>query len=536
MYSIVVIGGGLSGLLCLKQLIENGWNENDILLVEQGSSIGGAWYWNQYPGSRCDASSYEYCYHDDEQLFKEWSWNERLASQKDILAYLLHVAKRSGLEKMIRLNTRVAAMHWSSETNTWNVAIEQNDQKSNITASVCIAATGPLSKPFYPNIIGLNECKSRVVHTGVWPSDLSASSFAGKRVAVIGTGSSGVQVITNLAPICSTLTVFQRSPNFVFPAGNCPLSFETEAFYKSNRASLIQQVRASEGAEFAKTAYDSLSEVSEEKACELLESAWTVSGAELLNLFGDLFSNRQANEFVANWFRRKVASLIHSPNVARLLLPSSSAVIGLKRSQFGHNYYDVFNRDNVELISVKEEPIKQLTQTGIRTDEREMEFDYIIMATGFDALTGAIDDLNILGENDKRLSSKWANRPINYLGLCTSGFPNMLFVLGPSSPISSTISPVIEYQVEWLIKLLKHARARGWQAFDIRESAEKKWMEIMTRNAEAHALMTSNCSSWYNGANVPGKPQHYSVFLGFAQYIRHCEQAIQEEWKCFKSQ
>ena len=514
-YDAIVVGAGFGGLAMLNRLRKQGLS---VRVLEAGDGVGGTWYWNRYPGARCDVESMEYSFQFDEALQQEWEWPERYSPQPVILKYLNHVADRFDMRKDIQFNARVKSAVFNESTNRWTVTTEDG---STLTASYCVMATGCLSAPNTPAFKGADSFKGKIYHTGTWPHE--GVDFTGKRVGIIGTGSSAIQSIPIIAAQAKHLTVFQRTPNFSVPAANRPmdqkLQKEIKADYAAFRARENEQQTAF-GSRFETSTVDIL-KISKAERDALYEKYWEIGGLLFLYASSDLLLNREANETAAEFIRGKIRSIVKDKATADLLCPDT--VVGCKRLCADSGYFETFNRPNVSLVDVKSAPIEALTPTGLRTANAEFEFDCIIFATGFDAMTGSLLRMDIRGRNGLTLQQKWAEGPRTYLGLTTTGFPNMFIISGPGSPsVLTNMVPSIEQHVNWIGDTISDLRERQLSSIEPVAEAENAWVDHV--NEVAGYTLFPTCNSWYLGANIPGKPRVFMPYLGFPAYVAKCNQ------------
>ena len=501
----VIVGAGFSGMYMLHLLRGMGLSAR---VIEAGDGVGGTWFWNRYPGARCDVESMSYCYTFDPALQKEWQWTERYPAQPEILRYLNHVADRFDLRRDIQLETRVTAAHYDDATGRWQV---RTDRGETLNARYCVMATGCLSTARVPEFKGRERFKGRSYHTGHWPKE--NVDFTGQRVGVIGTGSSGIQVVPMVAKQAKQLFVFQRTPNFSIPAHNRPLrSDEVEA-----RQGILPEHNQKARESLFGVPWDinmqmALS-VSEEERRRQYEAAWTAGGATpTLVAYADLLVSDAANETVAEFVRGKIRSIVRNPKVAELLTPTDHP-LGAKRICVDTDYYNTYNRDNVTLVDLRKAPIAEITETGLRTDDAHYELDSLIFATGFDAMTGALLSIDIRGRGGLPLRDKWADGPRTYLGLMVEGFPNLFTVTGPGSPsVLSNVVISIEQHVEWIAQCIEHLRKRGFSTIEATRAAEDKWVAHV--NEVADTTLFPKANSWYTGANIPGKPRIFMPYVG----------------------
>ncbi|MBX5440993.1 MAG: NAD(P)/FAD-dependent oxidoreductase [Solirubrobacteraceae bacterium] len=520
----VVIGAGFAGLYAVYKLRELGL---DLQGFEAADGVGGTWRWNCYPGCRCDVASMEYSYSFDKELEQEWTWKERYGAQEEILAYLEHVADRHDLRRHFRFETRVTSAVWDDDAERWVVETDRGDR---VRARFLIAASGNLSLPNTPPFPGIDRFRGRVVHTGTWPRE--GVDVSGRRVGVIGTGSSGVQVIPMLAQDAEHLYVFQRTPHFVVPAANHPLSEEyvreTKARYDEFRRECWQTPFGFRLEVNPKSAL----EVSEEERNAEYQRRWDLGGPELLGAFSDIMLDERANETCAQWVRDKIAEIVDDPETARRLQPTTYP-IGAKRLVQGTGYYETYNRDNVTLVDLLEAPIVEITERGVRTEAAEYELDVLVLATGYDGVTGPLLALNPVGRDGLTLREAWADGPHTYLGLGVAGFPNLITVTGPGSPsVVSNFALSIEQHVDWIADLLAHMREHGIRTVEPDPEAQEAWTRHVREVAEPTLFTRAN--SWWMGANIPGKPRVFLAYLGgVTPYKERCDEVAANGYEGF---
>jgi cation diffusion facilitator CzcD-associated flavoprotein CzcO len=515
-FDALIIGAGFSGLYQLTCLRDQLGLSTRVL--EAGAGVGGTWYWNRYPGARCDSESHSYCYTFSKELLEEWEWTERYPAHPEIRRYLNHVADRFDLRRDISFNARVVAAHYDEEANRWHVKTENGD---GFLAKYLIAAVGCLSAANVPNIPGLKSFAGRSVHTGEWPHE--GVEFQGKRVGLIGTGSTGIQATPVIAETAGHLTVFQRTANYSVPARNGPLSRDFLSYFKNNHAAIRQLMHATpNGHAFAiedRSAFD----VSADERQAIYEAAWEKGGLQFRASFRDLLIDKAANDTAANFIRGKIRQIVKDPATAEKL-SNIDHPYAAKRPPIDTNYFETFNRDSVVLVDVRAEPIEAITPAGIRTNAREYPLDMIVFATGFDAMTGPLLRLNIRGRQGRLLADAWQAGPRNYLGLQVAGFPNLFTVTGPGSPSVLCNMPVaIEQHVDWITACIQHMQRRGVERIEPLPDAMDRWVEEVNAAANATLLPQAH-HSWYLGANVPGKPRVFMPYAGgMAHYRRICE-------------
>jgi cyclohexanone monooxygenase len=514
-YDAVIVGAGFSGLYALHKMRELGLRAR---LLEAGSGVGGTWYWNRYPGARCDVESVDYSFSFDEDLEQEWEWSERYPRQPEILAYLNHVADRFDLRRDIQLDTRVTQAHYDEDANRWAIRTEAGE---HLSATYCIMATGMLTIVNRPDFKGLDAFEGDWYHTARWPEE--GVDVSGKRVGVIGTGSTGIQAIPALAEDASHVHVFQRTANFSLPAFNRPLDSELAREIKASYRNRRQQARTSPTGVPMNFNEKSALEVSPEEREREYETRWSIGGFHMLGAFADLVLSTEANETAAQFVRHKIRDIVRDPEVAEALMPNDHP-IGTKRICVDTGYYKTYNRDNVTLVNVRKTPIEEITAKGVRTSDDEYELDVIVFATGFDAMTGALKTIDVRGRGGESLREKWAEGPLTYLGLMTAGFPNLFIVTGPGSPsVLSNMVVSIEQHIEWIADLLAHVREQGRDCVEPTQEAEEAWIHHVHEVANATLHPTAN--TWYNGANIPGKPRIFMPYVGgVGAYREHCDQ------------
>ncbi|MEV5848567.1 NAD(P)/FAD-dependent oxidoreductase [Streptomyces sp. NPDC051985] len=514
----VIVGAGFSGLYQLHRFRELGLSSR---VFEKGADLGGTWYWNRYPGARCDVESMSYSYSFSTELEQEWSWTEKYPTQPEILRYLNHVADRFGLRPDISFDTEVTGVAWDDGIRRWRVT---TDRGETVTAQYVVMATGALSVPKEPEIPGLDRFQGDVYSTARWPRQ--EVDFTGRRVGVIGTGSSGIQTIPLVARQAADTTVFQRTPNFSFPAGNRPLTEEEISERKANYRQWREQQRASGFGVPVEAPTRSALEVTAEERTATYQQAWDRGFlTAVLTAFTDSITSKAANDTAAEFVREKIRKIVKDPDVAETLSPTDYP-IGIKRPCMDTDYYATFNRDNVHLVDLRKSPIVEFTEKGVRTTERAHEFDAVILATGFDAITGALNAVDIRGRDGVRLADKWKAGPRSYLGIAVAGFPNLFTITGPSSPtVLSNMIISIEQHVDFVTDAVKHLRDNGYEAIDPTVEAEDAWVAHVDEVARTTLYPTAD--TYYNGANVPGKPRVFLAYVGgVGAYRDHCDRVV----------
>ena len=513
----MVVGAGFAGLYTLYRLRKLGMK---VRVYEAGSDIGGTWFWNRYPQARCDVESLEYSYSFSDELQQEWPWPERYAGQPEILRYINHVAERFALRPDIQLDTRVLSAVFDDGTNRWVVKTSEGEV---ISARYCIMATGCLSAAKVPDIKGLENFRGNWYHTGLWPA--GGVDFSGKRVGVIGTGSSGIQLIPDVAKQARHLFVFQRTANFCVPANNFKTDPGTEqqhkAKYRDKRREALQTPFGMAG---HPPPTHCAMEVSAQERQRMYQAKWERGGAiSFLYSYKDLLVNKEANETASEFVRQKIRETVNDPKVTELLLPNDH-YIGTKRLCLGNNYYETYNRENVTLVDARSDPLAEITAGGIRTENAHHEVDAIVFATGFDAMTGALFDIDIRGSRGVPLTEQWAAGPRTYLGLMTAGFPNLFLITGPGSPsVKTNMVCAIEQHVDWIADCLQTLRTENVTRMEARQDAQDQWVEHVNQVADSTLYPLAN--SWYVGANIPGKPRVFTPYVaGLDVYRRKCDE------------
>jgi cation diffusion facilitator CzcD-associated flavoprotein CzcO len=524
-FDVVVVGAGFSGLYMLLRARELGYRTH---VYEAGPAVGGTWYWNRYPGARCDSESLYYSFSFSKELEQEWPLLERYPAQQTTLEYLNHVTDRFDLRRDISFNTKVTEAAWDEAARCWRI---RTSTGALVRARFLVTAVGCLSAANKPEFDGLATFKGAVHHTSEWPE--SGLDLSGKRVGVIGTGSTGIQVIPEIAKEASHLTVFQRTPQYALPANNYDLSTELVQEVKDNYGDIRQQCRYSAaGTPYIRGERSAL-EVPEHERNEAYEEAWARGGGQFLGTYKDIFTDEAANETAAEFVRKKIRSIVKDPDVAESLMPRSYP-IGTKRIPLQSGYYDAFNRDNVRLVDLRKTPMMGFTERGVRTSEEEIELDVVVFATGFDAITGPLLKLDLVGRNGVTLRERWANGPTTYLGLAVSDFPNLFMITGPGSPSVLTNMPMaIEQHVEWVADCLHHLTGAGIATIECTPEAEVRWTEHV---AEVASLtLYPRAASWYVGANIAGKPRGFMPYVGgLGQYRRICERVAADTYRGFR--
>ena len=513
----VVIGAGFAGLYMVHRLRDElGMSAQ---AYEAGDNVGGTWYWNRYPGARCDSESYMYCFSFDKALMQEWNWSGKYPEQPEILSYLNHVADRFDLRKNIQFNTRVTSAKFDEANNLWEV---QTDKGDKVTARFVVTAIGCLSAGQIPDIKGRETFKGESYHTGAWPHE--GVNLAGKRVGVIGTGSSGVQSIPVIAKQAGQLYVFQRTPQYTIPARHGTVDKAFLDNVKANYDDIWARARQSAGGFPIDPIDRSALEVTDDERREIFEAGWEEGGFKFLQgSFKDIVTDRRANDTASEFIRSKIREIVNDPETAEKLVPVDHP-FSSKRPLIDTNYFDTYNRDNVTLVDIRHAPIEEITPTGIKTEDAEYELDVIVFATGFDAMTGAFNRIDIRGREGAALKDKWAAGPKTYLGVSSAGFPNLFMITGPGSPSVLSNMPVsIEQHGEWISAVIEYMHEHGQTVIEADDQAEADWVAHVNEIAEQTMFMLAD--SWYLGANIPGKPRVFMPYPGgVGAYRQKCDE------------
>jgi cyclohexanone monooxygenase len=521
---VVVVGAGFAGLYALHKLRSDGLS---VRVFEAAPDVGGTWYYNRYPGARCDVESVDYSYSFSEEIEQEWTWTEKYATQAEILRYINWVADKLDLRRDITFSTRVDSAVLDEESLRWTV---NTDRGEVITARFCVMATGPLSAAMIPDFKGLETFAGDIYHTAHWPHE--DVDFTGKRVAVIGTGSSGIQSIPVIAEQAAQLYVFQRTPNYSIPAGNRTLSAEDVAEVKANYAQRRRLSWRSGGGSPHVTHPKNTMEVSPEERRAAFEKRWQLGGVLFSKTFPDQMIDPVANDEARKFYEEKIRAVIDDPEIAELLIPTDHP-IGTKRICTDTNYFQTFNKSHVKLVSVRKTPIESIDERGINTSDAHYDVDAIVFATGFDAMTGALAKVDIVGRGGEVLRENWADGPRTYLGLGVDGFPNLFLVSGPGAPaVLANMVLHAEAHVNWISECIRYLDSHGYAAIEATEDAVDGWMAECAQRADATLFPKAN--SWYMGANVPGKPRVFMLFIGgFAVYNDICTDVAASGYKGF---
>ncbi len=520
---VVVVGAGFGGLYALYELRALGLS---VVVLEAGPDVGGTWFWNRYPGARCDVESVDYSYSFSPELEQEWRWTSRYATQPEILSYLRHVAERFDLRRNIQFDTRVTEAHFDDGTSRWTVRTDTGD---TISTRFCVMATGCLSTAQVPDLPGKDSYRGNVYHTGTWPGPVG---FEGQAVGVIGTGSSGIQVIPQVAAQAEHLYVFQRTPNFSTPANDQPLDPEIVREVKAGYAARRALAQDSPGALPLPRPTIAPDDVDADERYAVMERAWEVGGNSMQVTFKNLLIDQATNDVVAEFMRSKIRQKVKDPATAERLCPKDHP-FGSKRVCKDTDYYETFNRPNVTLVDLRSEPIVALHQSGIATTKADYQLNSLVFATGFDAMTGTLLKIDILGRDGTRLVDEWDGGPQTYLGLMVAGFPNLFLVTGPGSPsVLTNMVAAIEQHIRWIARCIDDVDTRGYATIEARREAQVNW--VTEANKVAEQTLYTKANSWYIGANVVGKPKVFMPYVGgFDRYRRICEEVTASGYRGF---
>jgi cation diffusion facilitator CzcD-associated flavoprotein CzcO len=523
-FDAIVVGAGFAGMYMLYRLRQMGWR---AVAIEAGSDVGGTWYWNRYPGARCDGESLFYSYSFSPELEQEWTWSERYATQPEILAYARHVADRFDLRRDITFDTKVTSALFDESSRLWRVATDKGD---TLSAPFCVMATGCLSTTNLPAIAGIESFDGPILHTGRWPHE--PTDLSGKRVAVIGTGSSAMQSIPLIATQAAHLTVFQRTASYAVPAWNKPLDADTVQSIKADYPALREQQRWTFSHNFFDPGSKRTCEATPAEQQAEYERRWQIGGLGFLSAFTDVQFDDAANAVAADFVRAKIRAAVRDPKVAELLTPR--IIIGCKRLCVVSDYYETFNRENVTLVDIAKHGIDRITPSAVVANGESHPADVLVLATGFDAMTGTLLRMEIATSTGGSLREKWSDGPICYLGLAMAGLPNLFIITGPGSPsVFTNMIPTIEHHVDFIADALAHMKARGLTRVEADADAEADWVQTVADVAEPS--LRPSCNSWYVGANIPGKPRVFMPYMGgVPAYRRVCADVVAKGYQGFK--
>ncbi|MBH67000.1 MAG: cyclohexanone monooxygenase [Rhodospirillaceae bacterium] len=522
-FDAVVVGAGFGGLYMLHRLRELGLS---VRVYETGGGVGGTWYWNRYPGARCDVESMQYSYSFSEALEQEWEWSEKYAPQPEILQYANYVASKFDLRKDIFFETRVIAAAFDEGRQVWHISTDKGDI---VEAQFCVMAVGCLSAANRPNFERLDMFTGEVYHTGEWPHE--GVDFTGQNVGVIGTGSSAIQSIPLIAKQAKSLSVFQRTPNYSVPAWNTKLDSEYQNRIKAEYPDLRAKARGRPSGVMFPFNFQPALDPSDKERATIYEEFWARGGLPFLGAFSDLLFDSAANETAAEFARNKIREIVKDPETAKLLCPSN--VFGCKRLCVDSGYFQTFNEPHVNLIDISKKPIERFYGAGIVINGTNYELDAVVFATGFAAMTGSFDKINITGRNGLKLLDKWRAGPRTYLGLSTSGFPNFFMITGPGSPsVLASMIQSIEQHVDWMADCIGHIKKIGARTIEPTEEYESDWVEHVTEVSKVS--LRSTCSSWYVGANIEGRPRVFMPYIGgFPVYVDRCNDVMSKGFEGF---
>jgi cation diffusion facilitator CzcD-associated flavoprotein CzcO len=524
-YDVIIVGAGFAGLYALYKLRNEGYSAR---VYEAGTGVGGVWYWNRYPGARVDVENLEYSYTFSAELERDWRWSERYSSQPELEAYANHVADRFDLRRDIQFETRVTTMRFDEESNRWHVGTHRGDE---VASRYCVMATGCLSIPKNIDLPGIDNFNGAIYRTSLWPKE--GVDFSGKRVGEIGTGSSGVQSIPVIAAQAAHLTVFQRTAAFSMPSQNgAPDPARVKAWFDNRDSYHRQQRQSAFGLVMTEMSTISAHAVSAEERRRLYEERWAQGGLGIISTFYDLLIDQRANDTAAEFVREKIRTLVAAPEMARKLTPYGHPIF-TKRPCVDIGYFETFNRDNVTLVDLREEPLETVTATGIRAGGRDYDFDILVLAIGFDAMTGALCNIDVRGRGGVSLREQWADRPGTYLGLAVAGFPNMFLITGPGSPsVLGNMISAIEENSNWIAACMTYMGKRGLSAVEATREAQDAWVAEVNRAADATLYPLAR--SWYMGDNVPGKKRVFLPYIGgWKKYLDRCDEVAAKGYEGF---
>lgn len=513
---VIVVGAGFGGMYAVYKFREMGY---DVTGIEAGGDVGGVWYWNRYPGARCDLMSVDYSYGFSDEIQQEWSWSEQFAAQPEILAYANFVADRLDLRKSFHFNTRVTSAIWDEAGKLWRATTDRGEV---IEAPFCVMSTGPLSIPKDPDIPGLDRFKGQLLRAQKWPHE--PVDFAGKRVGIIGTGSTGIQIVQEVGRKAGELFVFQRTPSWTLPMRNHDLEPDYIAEMKKHYPAMREAMRMNPTGGTRPVSTRPFFSLPPSQRQDVMEHAWQDGGHTFLACFSDLLSNQEANDQVADFVRDKIGQIVEDPKAAEALKPRGYPIFA-RRPCLDTEYYETYNLPNVHLMDCLTDPIVEITETGIRTEAGETELDMLILATGYDALTGALLAIDLRGRDGRLLRDKWASGPRSFLGMMVEGFPNLFATSGPNGPAAlANLITIAENDVDWVANLIEHMKTEGLASTEVTKAAEDRWMNLVLALAERS--LVRKAKTWWVGSNVKGKPEGLTMFVGgFNKYREHCDAA-----------
>jgi cyclohexanone monooxygenase len=521
---VAIVGAGFGGMYMLHRLRGLGLS---AIVFDVAGGVGGTWYWNRYPGARCDVESMQYSYSFSDELQQEWQWSEVFAGQPEILRYANFVADKLDLRRDMRFETRVTGAVFNEATNRWTVRTDRGDV---VSARYCIMASGCLSAARMPDFPGLDGFKGTTYHTGHWPHE--GVDFTGLRVGIVGTGSSAIQSIPVIASQAAHVTVFQRTPNFSIPSRNGPMPDAYAQSWKSIYPAKRAEARITRNGILANPNDQSAIETPDPERLTIYEQRWASGGTTFMASFNDLIFSKASNDTAAEFVRGKIREMVKDPAKADLLAPTNHP-IGTKRICVDTDYYLTYNQPNVDLVDVRDAPIEAVTPDGLHVGATKYQFDAIVFATGFDAMTGALTRMGIVGRGSEKLADKWEAGPRTYLGLMTAGFPNMFMITSPGSPsVLSNMLVSIEQHVDWIADCLSHLTGRQLDCIEPALAAENAWVDHV--NMVAHTTLYPSAASWYMGANIPGKPRVFMPYIGgVGAYRQKCDEVAAKGYEGF---
>ena len=521
---VLVVGGGFGGMYAVYRFREMGLS---LQAFEAGGDVGGVWYWNRYPGARVDLPSIDYSYSFSPEIEQEWTWSEQFAAQPELLRYIDFVARKLSLRPHFQFNTRVNRASWDEARALW---VLRTDRGETWEAPYCVMATGPLSVPKEPDIPGVKRFKGRLLHAAKWPHE--PVSYEGQRVGVIGTGSTGIQIVQEIGPKAGHLFVFQRTPSFTMPMRNVDLDAEYVAEVKRHYAGIREAARNSAVGGTRPQSTRAFFSVTRAQRQALLEDAWKQGGLAMLGTFSDLMLNEEANEQVAEFVRNRIPEVVKDPATAEKLKPKGYPIFA-RRPCLDSSYYETYNLPNVHLMDCLTDPIVEITEKGVRTESGEVELDMLILATGYDGLTGALTAFDVVGRDGRKVNDKWKDGARSYLGLMMEGFPNLFMTTGPNGPAAlANIIRISEHDVDWIAGAITHMHKNGLTTIEPTPKAEEDWMGVV-RNLAKRSLI-NKAKTWWVGANVKDKPQGLTLFTGgFHAYRQYTTAAAQDGYASF---
>ncbi|HEY9224108.1 MAG TPA: NAD(P)/FAD-dependent oxidoreductase [Variovorax sp.] len=521
---VAIVGAGFGGMYAVYKFRQMGLK---IQGFEAGGDVGGVWYWNRYPGARVDLPSIDYSFAFSPEIEQEWTWSEQFAAQPELLRYINFVADRLDLRRHIQFNTRVCSAVWDEPRALWVVKTDRGDVYE---ATYCVMATGPLSVPKDPEIPGLDRYRGRLLRAARWPHE--PVRFEGQRVGVIGTGSTGIQIVQEVGKEAGELFVFQRTPSFTMPMRNEALTPDYVAEVKRHYAGIRESARNSAVGGTRPQSTRAFFSVTPNQRRQLLEDAWKNGGLAMLGTFSDLLTNPEANEHVAEFVRGKIGEVVQDPVTAEKLKPRDYPIFA-RRPCLDTSYYETYNRPNVHLVDCLNDPILEITEKGVRTQSGEVELDVLILATGYDGLTGALLAFDVVGREGRTVNDKWKDGARSHLGLMMEGFPNLFMTTGPNGPAAlANIIRISEHDVDWIAAAMTHMAQNGLSTIEPTAETEQRWMDIVFALSQRSLLLKAK--TWYVGANVKDKPQGLTLFTGgFAKYREYCTAAAQDGYRAF---